>query len=151
MNPVIRELQAGDLSRCFNETLASLAEVGLTCEQMNQLMQERIRAGVRTYVAWDKDLNEVVGTISLLIERKFIHRGGKVGHIEDVAVRRGFRGKGLATTLVRHAVSEARRLGCYKVVLNCFDQLARLYESLGFRRHDIGMRIDLGMHMELRD
>jgi glucosamine-phosphate N-acetyltransferase len=151
MTPIIRELQAGDLSRGLSETLASLAEVGLGASEMLQLMQERTRAGVRTYVAWDGGTNDVVGTISLLVERKFIHRGGKIGHIEDVAVRRGFRGKGLATALVQHAISEARRLGCYKVILNCFEQLARFYESLGFRRHDIGMRIDLGVNVELRD
>src|SRR5215831_16849381 len=84
MNPVIRELQTSDLSRCLSDTLSSLADVGLTAEQMQELMRERLRAGMRTFVAWDPSINEVVGSVSLLVERKFIHRGGKVGHIEDV-------------------------------------------------------------------
>lgn len=151
MTPHIRELQAADLSRCLVDTLASLAEVGLTVDQMREVMQERLRLGTRTYVAIDSATNEVVGTASLVQERKFIHHGGRVGRIEDVSVRKGFRGQGLASALVSHALSEARRLGCYKVTLNCFEQLAPLYSSLGFRKHDIGMRIDLGAHAELRD
>ena len=100
---------------------------------------------MHTYVACEPGTGDIVGTASLIVERKFIHRGGRVGHVEDVSVRKGYRGKGLGAALVRHAVSEARRLRCYKVILNCFEQLAPLYASLGFRKHDIGMRIDLGM------
>jgi glucosamine-phosphate N-acetyltransferase len=151
VTPIIRELQEGDLSHCLSDTLAGLAEVGLSVEQMREVMQERSRLGTRTYVALDPASNEVTATASLVLERKFIHRGGRVGRIEDVSVRKGFRGQGLATAVVRHAVSEARRLGCYKVILNCFEQLASLYASLGFRKHDIGMRIDLGVHSEMRD
>jgi glucosamine-phosphate N-acetyltransferase len=150
MGAVIRELQADDLSRCLIDTLSSLAQVGLSTEEMSQVLQERLHAGIRTYIAWDATVNEVVGSVSLLVERKFIHRGGKVGHIEDVAVRRGYRGKGLGADLVRHATQEARKLGCYKVILSCFEQLAPFYASLGYRKHDIGMRIDLGERVEMR-
>jgi glucosamine-phosphate N-acetyltransferase len=151
MQHVIRELQEGDLSNCLCDTLAGLAEVGLSPAEMRAVMQERQRAGTHTYVAIDPATKDVVGTASLLIERKFIHRGGKSGHIEDVAVRRGHRGKGLAGALVQFAVSEARRLGCYKIILNCFEQLVPLYASMGFRKHDLGMRLDLGTHREMRD
>lgn len=144
MAHVIRELQEADLTRCLSDTLASLAEVGLTAAEMREVLHERLRSGTHTYVAVDPAMNEVVGTASLVIERKFIHRGGRVGHVEDVSVRKGYRGQGIASALVGHALSEARRLGCYKVILNCFEQLAPLYASLGFRQHDIGMRIDLG-------
>ncbi len=139
---VLREISPADLSRCLVDTLSSLAEVGLTPQEMRQALEERMRTGIRTYVACDQRTQEVVGTVSLLIEQKFIHRGGKVGHIEDVAVRRGFRGKGLGADLVRFATEEARRLGCYKVILNCFEPLVPFYASLGYRKHDLGMRKD---------
>jgi glucosamine-phosphate N-acetyltransferase len=139
----IRELQPGDVSRCLIETLSNLAEVGLTPNEAEDIVRQRVSSGVRTYVACDPTSTEVVGTVTLMLERKLIHRGGKVGHIEDVAVRKGFRGKGIASSLVRHATEEARKLGCYKVILNCFEQVVPLYASLGFRRLDVGMRIDL--------
>jgi glucosamine-phosphate N-acetyltransferase len=150
MEPVIRELDPADVSHGLADTLASLAEVGLTPDEMRVVVQERSRMGIHTYVACDPATGEVVGTASLLVERKFIHRGGRVGHLEDVSVRKGHRGKGTGAALVRHVLSEARRLHCYKVILSCFEQIAPLYTSLGFRKHDIGMRIDLGMSTELR-
>ena len=150
MRHIIRELQEADLSKCLSDTLAGLAEVGLSAAELRAIMEERRRTGAYTFVAIDPTSEAVVGTASLITERKFIHRGGRSGRIEDVSVRRGYRGQGLGAALVQHAIQEARRLGCYKVILNCFDQLVPLYASMGFRKHDLGMRLDLGMGMEMR-
>lgn len=38
--------------------------------------------------------NRIVGTASLIVERKFTHHCGKVGHIEDVVTDEACRGKG---------------------------------------------------------
>jgi glucosamine-phosphate N-acetyltransferase len=143
MDLVIRDLKETDLTQGLQETLSNLANVQLTPQQAMEIHRERQRSGVRTYVAIDPEKKEIVGTLSLLVERKFIHAGGRVGHIEDVAVRRGFEKRGIGGALVRHATEEARKLGCYKVILNCFERLEPFYASLGFRRHDTGMRIDL--------
>ena len=37
----------------------------------------------------------IIGSTTLLIEQKFIHDGGKVGHIEDVVTRKGYEGFGI--------------------------------------------------------
>jgi glucosamine-phosphate N-acetyltransferase len=141
MEVVIGDLEVNDLTTCFLDTLSSLAEVRLTPAEAAEILSERRRAGIRTYAA--RAGAEVVGTASLLVERKFIHGGGRVGHIEDVAVRRGFQKQGIGAALVRHATEQARKLGCYKVILSCFEKVAPFYEELGFRRHDLGMRIDV--------
>lgn len=137
----IRELIGRDLSHGFLETLASLAEVDLTPERAAEVLRARLRAGVRTYVACSGE--EVIGTAALLVEQKFIHGGGRVGHIEDVAVRRGCQEHGVGSALVRHATEQARRLGCYKVILDCFEDLVPFYGRLGYHCHNVGMRIDL--------
>ena len=38
--------------------------------------------------------NKIVGAITLIIEQKIIHSGGKVGHIEDFVVLDEYRNKG---------------------------------------------------------
>ncbi len=137
----ISELQPADLARGFLETLESLTDVGLTPEAALLVLEARRKAGAHTFVA--RIEGQVIGTISLLIEHKFIHQGGLVGHIEDVAVHREHQKKGIGAELVRHATDAAKRLGCYKVILSCFESKMLFYKGLGYRPHDVGMRIDL--------
>jgi glucosamine-phosphate N-acetyltransferase len=137
----ILELTALDLGNGLHETLSSLGEVGLTAKETLEVFRERLSRGVRTYIA--RKNGKVVGTATLLLERKFIHRGGLVAHIEDVATHKDSQGQGVASALLRHVIDEARKLGCYKVVLTCYDRFAPLYAKLGFRTHDVGMRLDL--------
>lgn len=141
MEVLIRELTGIDLHKGFLETLASLADVDLQPEDAVGIFRNRLKAGVRTFVA--EAQGRIVGTTTLLVEEKFIHAGGRVGHIEDVAVHREFRKQGIGNALVQYAVEESKKLGCYKVILNCFEHLVPFYSGNGFRRQDVGMRIDL--------
>jgi glucosamine-phosphate N-acetyltransferase len=136
----IRELTALDLNQGFLEALASLAEVSLTPAQAGEVFRARLRAGIHTYVA--RLQRRVIGTASLILEQKFIHGGGLVGHLEDVAVNKDCQVHGVGTALVRHVMEEARKHGCYKVILNCQERLVPFYTRLGFRPHDRGMRCD---------
>ncbi len=141
MGVVIRELSGHHVNDDLLATLASLRDVQLTQSQATEVFRSRLRAGIRTYIALAGD--RVVGTLSLLIEQKFIHQGGRVGHIEDVAVHRDHQHGGIGRLLVEHATREAAQLGCYKVILNCRPELVPFYERSGYHRHDVGMRIDL--------
>lgn len=141
MSVIIRDLEVGDFKKGFLETLSHLTTVGLTPDEAIHIWRGRNAAGVRTVVALIGD--EVIGTASLILEHKFLHRGGTIGHIEDVAVRPGHEGKGVGSAVVRELVELARRSGCYKVILSCTDQNVPFYSRIGFRRHDNGMRIDL--------
>lgn len=58
-----------------------------------------------------------MGTGALIVERKFIHRLGMVGHIEDIAVAKDQQGKKLGLRLIQALDFVAERVGCYKVSL----------------------------------
>ena len=136
----VREMTEADLGAGFLDALGALSEVRLTLAQARAVFAE-LAPNLRTYVAvWQ---GRVVGTTRLLVERKFIHGGGLVGHIEDVAVAPAYQHRGVGSALVGHAVAEARRSGCYKVILDCSDELAPFYERLGFRPYNRGLRLDL--------
>lgn len=85
-----------------------------------------------------KDL--VVGTITLLIEPKFIFNGGRIGHIEDVSVRKEYQNKKIGKRLVLYATEIARELGCVKIVLDCSDETMPFYEKLGYFYQDNCMK-----------
>ena len=56
-------------------------------------------------------------------------------HINNVAVRPQFRGVGIGSALLRHALAEARQLGARRATLEVRasnDAARRLYERLGF-------------------
>ena len=85
--------------------------------------------------------NKVIGIISLLIEQKLIHNGGKVAHIEDLVVDKLHQKKGYASQLIQHALSVAQLHNCYKCILNCNDDVKPLYEKNGFTKKTNGMAI----------
>ena len=139
----IRELRAADLGNGFVETLGNLSDTGgLTPSAARKILRTMRRTPLyHVLVAVGAD-GQVVGATTLLVEQKFIHGGGLVGHIEDVAVRKGYEEKGVGGSLLRAALEMAEASACYKCILDCKDELVSFYEKLGFRRHDVGMRID---------
>jgi len=88
------------------------------------------------------DNKKIVGSTTLLIEQKFIHNGGLVGHIEDVVVRKDYEGKGIGIKLVTSLLERAKEKNCYKTILDCKDDVKQFYERIGFKRESNGMRYD---------
>jgi len=139
---LIREIEGGDLQNGFLESLDSLRKAS----DLEPSEAERILAEIssnpdhKIFVA--EAAGRIVGSTTLLIERKFIHGGGKVGHIEDVAVARGLQGNRIGERLIKFSLDYARNQGCYKTVLDCLDDVLGFYEGLGFSRTSSGMRFD---------
>jgi glucosamine-phosphate N-acetyltransferase len=147
MSFIIRELKEEDFSNGFFETLSNLAEVGKIRNDLNLAREILKRIGrdrnYRIIIAEDKVNRQVIGTATLLIEQKFIHNGGKAGHIEDVATRKGYEGKGIGKKVIEELIKIATENGCYKVILDCNEKVMEFYEKTGFRKHAIMMRIDI--------
>jgi glucosamine-phosphate N-acetyltransferase len=137
----IRLMDATDLKRGFLDAVNALKPADLTPEQAIEVYRDRLKSRVRTYVAIID--NRVAGTASVFIEPKFIHSGGVVGHIEDVAVHPDFQKHGIGRSLVEHLLDECRHFRCYKVILDCAETVIPFYEKLGFHKWERAMRIDL--------
>jgi glucosamine-phosphate N-acetyltransferase len=88
----------------------------------------------KIFVAEDDSDSKVVGTITLLIEPKFINKGMQVGYIEDVSVRKEYEGLGIGSKLVTYATTYAISIeGCRKVLLYCSEKTKPFYEKLGYQ------------------
>ena len=90
------------------------------------------------YVIESED--KVIATATLHILNKFIHNGNRSGLIEDVAVSKEHRNEGYGELLINHCLSEAKKFNCYKVILNCKDELIPFYEKNGFYKNNNEMR-----------
>ena len=86
--------------------------------------------------------DKVVGSTTLLIEPKFIHQGGKVGHIEDVVITKEFQDSGIGEKLINFILDYAKKNDCYKTILDCSDDVKSFYEKIGLKKHSNCMRFD---------
>mmetsp|Transcript_17599 Transcript_17599/g.56906 ORF Transcript_17599/g.56906 Transcript_17599/m.56906 type:complete len:178 (-) Transcript_17599:263-796(-) len=138
---VTRLLQEGDRSKGFLELLGQLTTVGEISEgdwkrRVKQVTQNPAYAVV---VIEDVVQKKVVGTAQLIIEDKFIHECGRVGHVEDVVVDASVRGRNLGRKVVEAVTAIAKQKGCYKCILDCAEDNAGFYGKLGYKRKEVQM------------
>lgn len=87
------------------------------------------------------DNMDIVATGSVLIEQKLIHGMASVAHIEDVVVDEKHKGKGYGKQMIKFLLREAKKARCYKVILNCGDNVKGFYEKCGFGKNGNQMAI----------
>jgi len=138
----IREIEEGDLEKEFLETLDFLRKASDLDKSKAKEILEKIKQNSNQIIQVAIDDKKIVGCITLLIEQKFIHDGGLVGHIEDVVVRKDYEGKGIGMKLVTSMLEYAKRKNCYKTILDCKDDVKQFYERIGFKHESNGMRYD---------
>lgn len=140
----IRLLQVTDLKpkSGFWETLNNLtsAEIVSYSQAVRAYHKAKKQDGY-TYVAVDSTNGQIVGTVKLLVEQKFIRSLALAGHIEDVATRKGHEGRSIASQLIDMALKKAKALGCYKVILDCHSRLIGFYKRFGFEESEVEMKI----------
>ncbi len=139
---IIREIEEDDLKNGFLETLDFLRNTGdLDKNKANEILK-KIKQNPNHIIYVAIDNKKIVGSTTLLIEQKFIHDGGIVGHIEDVVVRKDYEGKGIGIKLVMSMLERAKEKNCYKTILDCKDDVKQFYERIGFKRESNCMRYD---------
>ena len=138
----IREIKENDLENEFLETLDFLRKASDLDKNKAKEILEKIKQNSDQIIQVAIDDKKIVGCITLLIEQKFIHDGGLVGHIEDVVVRKDYEGKGIGIKLVTSLLERAKEKNCYKTILDCNDDVKQFYERIGFKRESNGMRYD---------
>jgi len=139
---IIREIEEDDLENGFLETLDFLRNASdLDKNKANEILK-KIKQNPNHIIYVAIDNKKIVGSTTLLIEQKFIHDGGLVGHIEAVVVRKDYEGKGIGIKLVTSMLERAKEKNCYKTILDCKDDVKQFYERIGFKRESNGMRYD---------
>ena len=157
----IRPLQPRDYGLGFLSVLAVLTSVGEISEAD---FSERFRylhstaPGTYYLIVVLNGEGKVVGTGALVVERKFIHGLGLVGHIEDIAVARDQQGKKLGLRIIECLDNVGESVGCYKVsatgervnlekylltcaqtILDCSEANEGFYVKCGYKRAGLEM------------
>jgi glucosamine-phosphate N-acetyltransferase len=138
----IRKIQKKDLSNGFLHSLDSLRYTSDMSPRKSRAIFDKISKTPNEVIYVAVIGSKIIGAASIIIEQKFIHDGGRVGHIEDVVVAKEFQGKGVGQKIVRSLLEYAQKQNCYKTILDCTDDLIPFYKKLGFKLHSNSMRFD---------
>ncbi len=129
-----RLLNKNDFNKGFLELLKQLTEVGKINKKefYNKIKKIALNKHHKVYVL--EQNNRIVSCATLLIEPKFVHNLGYVGHIEDVVVAHTHRGQQLGIKIIDFLTHKAENSGCYKIILDCSDKNVGFYEKCLYER-----------------
>lgn len=137
----LRALRKSDYALGFLDCLRALTTVGDISEadwnERYEWMNTQGKGGY--YLLVIEDQGRIVGTGALIVERKFIHRLGLVGHIEDIAVAKDQQGKKLGLKIIQALNFIAEKVGCYKSILDCSEANEGFYVKCGYKRAGLEM------------
>ncbi|KAI4175528.1 MAG: hypothetical protein LQ346_008067 [Caloplaca aetnensis] len=161
----MRPLQRSDYKDGMLDVLRVLTTVGDIGEKAwDERYDWLARRGDEYYILVVCDgQRKVVGTGAVIIERKFIHNLGMVGHIEDIAVAKDQQGKKLGLRIIEALDYIAQKVGCYKVrpapssldplcgaatltetvqtILDCSETNEGFYVKCGYKRTGLEMAL----------
>lgn len=132
---VVRPLQLEDYDKGFPSILSQLTKVGNVTRIDFERQYYRMKAAGGYYVTVIEDTRkrEIIGAATLITEHKFIHDCGLRARLEDVVVNNTYRGKQLGKLIVLTVTLLSKHVGCYKMSLDCKDDLIPFYKSIGYK------------------
>jgi len=85
------------------------------------------------------DKFDIIASGTIIIEPKLIREGKNVGHIEDIVVKNTYRGYHISSDILALLKNIARDKDCYKIILDCNEEIKNVYIKSGFEEEGIQM------------
>ncbi|KAI5148215.1 glucosamine-phosphate N-acetyltransferase [Enteropsectra breve] len=138
---IFRPLEIDDYYKGFLAVFKGLSGVSeATFDTFQAAFNERLSCNTLTLVAEDTEKTLIVGSASLIVERKFIHNCANKGYLEDVVILEEYKGRKIGVDLVNLITEVAREQKCYKIILTCEESLRDYYSTLGYKPSGMSMR-----------
>lgn len=134
-------LSEEDYDKGYFELLMQLTKCEKASKENFCKRLELIRSIGNTAIVVGEKNSEIVSSISLIFEYKFIRNLGVVCHVEDVIVSENCRGFKLGTKILDIAKILSKENGCYKIILDCDSSVRSFYEKQGFIQKSNGMAL----------
>lgn len=135
----IRKLHPLDYYKGFLEILKQLTVVGDINFENFLKRYNQIEINPNHYYFVIEENEKILGSGAIIIENKFVHNCGNIGHIEDIVIDKNQRGNGLGKLLIEYLINIAKNNQCYKVILDCHEKNKKFYEKCGFINKNIEM------------
>lgn len=126
----IRPLQISDYT-VFLDIMNDFRETTFTLEQMQEVIYNQKNLEI-FLLEHDK---QVIGAGSILFETKFIHNISIYAHIEDIVIKKEYRGNNYGKILVDNLITICQDKKCYKILLDCESALVPFYSKCGLKNN----------------
>ena len=132
-NLLLRNIRNCDYNKGYLHLLRQLTHIepDKICQNDFNNFINSLNKNHQILVIENTDTDTIIGTITVLIEKKLIHNMGLVCHIEDVVVNDKFRGFGIGKILLETALNYAISEKCYKTILDCSEENVGFYAKNG--------------------
>ena len=87
------------------------------------------------------DKFKIIASGTIIIEPKIIRGCKNVGHVEDIVVSEEYRGNCICNDILEMLKTIAREKDCYKIILDCFENLKSVYSKSKFKESGIQMSL----------
>ncbi|OWF37585.1 glucosamine 6-phosphate N-acetyltransferase-like isoform X1 [Mizuhopecten yessoensis] len=135
MRPLCRE----DYDNGYIQLLSQLTTVGDISREEFDARYRSMDDCLDSYyitVIEDTSTGQVIASGTLVKEQKFIHKCSARGRIEDIVVDDKYRGRQLGKLILDVLTILSKKVGCYKVSLECLDKLVPFYSQFGYKTED---------------
>ena len=124
---ILRRLELSDYE-LFYPLINGFRETHFTKEEFEETLTHMKHSSD----IWTVEHNsELIGTATIIYERKFIFIRCILAHIEDVCVKESYRRKGIGRLLIQKLMDEAKEKKCYKITLDCASHNIPFYTACG--------------------
>ena len=129
-----------------NKHLSLLSELSIVTDLDTNLYLEHIKniSNIGTIIVCyiENPISEkfdIIASGTIIIEPKLIRGGKNVGHIEDIVVKNTYRGRQISSDILNMLKNVAREKNCYKIILDCNEEVKKVYNRSGFEEKGIQM------------
>ncbi len=134
-----RYLELGDYDKGYFDLLKQLTSASLPSRDSWETQFKKIPNEMRIIVIEELETKKIIGNTTLIIESKFIRNIGIACHVEEFIIEVNHRKKGFGTKLVKLVDAYANLFKCYKIILDCSEEVKAFYEKFGYYQKSIGM------------
>jgi glucosamine-phosphate N-acetyltransferase len=135
MDYIIRPLEESDYDS-YLEFINNFCSTFFTIQQFSSILRKIHNNSTIWIIEYNKN---IIATATILYEYKLIHNIVKLAHIEDVFIDEDWIYKGIGKMLIEHLIEEANKKNCYKIILDCKEELEYFYKRTDLEKTGIQM------------
>tara|TARA_B100000963_G_scaffold12624_1_gene9734 strand:+ start:3380 stop:3811 length:432 start_codon:yes stop_codon:yes gene_type:complete len=128
----IRLLEIGDYHKNYLQLMNQLKPTKIYSYAKFKKIFKQIEKNEEHNIFVIEEDGIIVGTITVVLETKFIYEGEKLGHIEDFVVDKNYRKKGYGGNLIEHVINFCKKNDCRKIGLCSRPCAQEFYYKKGF-------------------